>query len=60
MLLVLLIPLVALMTLLHVTPPAIGTTVHLTSGSGPQCICHLHSLCGLASLFDVLPPGRSK
>lgn len=54
MLLVLLLPFVMAMKLFHVASPAISTTAHLTSGCGPQWICHLHSLCVLASLFDVL------
>lgn len=54
MLLVLLMPLATPVKLLRVASPAIGTAVHLTSGPGPRGICHLHSLCGLASLFDVL------
>lgn len=47
-------PLAISVQLFHVASPAIGAAAHLTSGSGPRWIRHLHSLCGLAPLFDAL------
>lgn len=42
------------MELVHLASPAIGTALLLTSGFEPQWLDHLHSLCGVAPLFDAL------